>query len=80
MGGWGFNSAALVSAELYDRATNTWSAAGSLATARYVHTATLVPSGQVLVAAGYGNNNGNVLASAELYQPEVIFRDGFDVP
>ena len=48
--------------------TNTWSAAGSLTTARYVHTATLLPSGQVLVAGGLGNN-GAVFASAELYDP-----------
>jgi hypothetical protein len=33
----------------------------------------------VLVAAGLDNGN-NPLASAELYTPEVIFRDGFDVP
>ena len=59
--------------------TNTWSAAGNLITARYVHTATLLPSGQVLVAAGLDTGN-NALASAELYTPEVIFRDGFDGP
>jgi hypothetical protein len=75
----GFNGAALVSAELYDRATNTWSVAGSLTTARYIHTATRLPSGQVLVAGGYNDSSG-VLASAELYTPEVIFRDGFDMP
>jgi hypothetical protein len=69
---------ALASAELYDRATNTWSVAGSLTTARYLHTATLLPSGQVLVAGGAGNSGP--LASAELYTREVIFRDGFDVP
>jgi hypothetical protein len=39
---------------------------GSLGTAREVHTATLLPNGKVLVAAGY---NGSYLASAELYDP-----------
>ena len=77
-GGLGFSSV-LVSAERYDPAANTWSAAGSLTTARYYHTATLLPSGQVLVAGGEDTGN-NALASAELYTPDVIFRDGFDVP
>ncbi|HJU10720.1 MAG TPA: kelch repeat-containing protein, partial [Candidatus Binataceae bacterium] len=42
-----------------------WEATGKLLTARYSHTATLLPDGQVLVAAGAGATG--VLASAELY-------------
>jgi hypothetical protein len=55
----------LTSAELYDPASGTWTATGSLGTARYQHTATLLPNGEVLVAEGY--NSSGYLASAELY-------------
>jgi N-acetylneuraminic acid mutarotase len=55
---------ALPSAELYDPATGIWTATGSLHTARYLHTATLLSNGQVLVAGGYHD-----LTSAELYDP-----------
>jgi len=50
-----------------DAVTNTWEVTGSLATAREYHTATLLPSGKVLVAGGVGNSGR--LASAELYDP-----------
>jgi hypothetical protein len=52
---------------LYDPATGTWSATGSLANARRSHPATLLPSGKVLVAGGNGNRG--ILPSAELYDP-----------
>src|SRR5438067_12260792 len=55
------------SAELYDPATGSWSGTGSLGTARYNYTATLLPSGKVLVAGGQGRSG--ILSSAELYVP-----------
>src|SRR5439155_873663 len=58
---------AIASAELYDPANGTWTATGSLITARFNHTATLLPNGKVLVAAGIDGSNN--LASAELYDP-----------
>ena len=44
-----------------------WSPAGSLATGRHRHTATLLASGKVLVAGGFDASSS--LASAELYDP-----------
>jgi N-acetylneuraminic acid mutarotase len=51
-----------------DPASGTWTLTGSLDTARYLHTATLLPNGMVLVAGGL-DSNLNALDSAELYDP-----------
>jgi hypothetical protein len=59
----------LSSAELYDPATGTWTATGSMGTARFAPTATLLPSGHVLVAGG--SNGISYLSSAELYNPRL---------
>ncbi|WP_071905191.1 kelch repeat-containing protein [Cystobacter ferrugineus] len=56
-------------AELYDPATDTWSAAGSMSAPRYYHTATLLPDGKVLVAGGRRFNADTGLMTAELYDP-----------
>ena len=70
VGGSGSNNSfsLLASAELYNPATNTWSPAGSLATGRYMHTATSLNNGMVLVAGGV-QVWSVPLASAELYNP-----------
>lgn len=44
-----------------------WIGTGNLTTARYGHTATLLPNGKVLVAGG--SNGNSLLISAELYDP-----------
>ncbi len=41
-------------AELYDPATQTWSLTAPMSTLRHSHAATLLYSGQVLVAGGVG--------------------------
>src|SRR5262249_14987836 len=55
--------------ELFDPESETWSNAGCSVQARVAHTATLLPSGAVLVAGGTGGtvNSGNGTSSAELY-------------
>ena len=57
----------LASTELYDPATELWSATGSMTTERYGHTETLLPNGQVLVAGG--GTGHQPLARAEIYYP-----------
>ncbi|MBX3690238.1 kelch repeat-containing protein [Dokdonella sp.] len=62
---------ALDSVDVYDSAQsvqNAWSPSGSLGTARFYFTATVLPSGKVLVAGGV-DSNGNALNSSELYDP-----------
>jgi hypothetical protein len=56
----------LSSAELYNSATGKFSVTGSLNTPRFLHTAHLLASGQVLIVAG---NHFGSIASAELYDP-----------
>ena len=68
-------SPALTSAELYDPSSGSFSSTGSMAEARGMHTATLLPSGRVLIAGG-GKTGGNSpplggtgSAKAEVYDP-----------
>jgi hypothetical protein len=55
-------------AELYDPSTGAWAAAGFLHTGRTFATATLLPTGQVLLAGGV-DGTGLISAAAELYDP-----------
>ncbi len=57
----------LASAELYNPASGTWTATGSMSVGRYSFSLTLLPDGEVLAAGGA--DNGTALASAELYNP-----------
>ena len=59
----------LASAELYNPSAGTFSATGSMTTARQEDTATLLPNGTVLVAGGGAPSTSTILSSAELYNP-----------
>jgi N-acetylneuraminic acid mutarotase len=64
----GFNSSSsgsayLDSTERYDVQSGTWTPTGPLGSRRGLHTATLLPTGKVLIAGGENQ------ASAELYEP-----------
>lgn len=74
-------------AEVYDPATNTWSSAGRLLTPRRRHTATLLPDGRVLLAAGnvimapFGPTfSGTALLSSELWDPTLDGGQGGFLP
>ena len=58
-------------AALYDPATGVWTAASDLLIGRLGHTATLLASGQVLVAGGrfHGGIESEAFAETELYDP-----------
>lgn len=67
VGGRDSSNLPLASAELYDPQSGTWSSAGMLSAVRFVHSATTLPNGKVLVAGGVTGTTP--LASAELYDP-----------
>ncbi|KYF67507.1 Kelch repeat-containing protein [Sorangium cellulosum] len=62
-------SHALASTDLYDPDTNTWIDAGAMSTTAYWHTATLLSTGQVLVAGGSSYETVRTWPTAELYTP-----------
>ena len=77
-GGYGYNFGAfspIAASELWDPATNAFTPAASMSTTRYVHDATLLANGKVLVTAGYGLNGFK--ANAEVYAPAT---DSFSSP
>jgi N-acetylneuraminic acid mutarotase len=62
----------VASAELYDPGSGSWTRTGSMGTKREGASATLLLDGRVLVAGGSaptGNNAGEPVSSAELYDP-----------
>src|SRR5690606_35734491 len=66
-GGADGNGTAVASAALYDPQTRSWTPTGSLAQARYDHSATLLPNGKVLIAGG--QTSSLFRNTGELYDP-----------
>jgi uncharacterized protein (TIGR03437 family) len=66
-----FGATALVTAESYDPATNQWTRlTASMKAARQLHTATLLPNGNVLIAGGLATaNSAAAINTAETYTP-----------
>src|ERR1041385_6492969 len=64
---------AFATAELYDPAANAFSGTGSMVTARFQHTATVLPSGLVVISGGETLDAGNTqyvaTASIGIYDP-----------
>jgi len=58
----------LASAEIYDPGTGTFATAGNMASPRTGHTATVLPSGKVLITGG--QNDQTAQATTELYDPQ----------
>src|SRR5579862_203663 len=59
----------LASAELYDPSAGTFTQTGSMAVGRYLHTATLLQNGKVLIVGGALTSASDPDATAELYDP-----------
>jgi TATA-box binding protein (TBP) (component of TFIID and TFIIIB) len=61
------SASSLNGAELYDPATGVWTPISNMSRARTAHTATLLPTGKVLVTGG--RDNTRLHASSEIWDP-----------
>ena len=59
----------LASAELYDPSIGTFTQTGSMAVGRFLHTATQLQNGKVLIVGGALTSTSDPVATAEVYDP-----------
>jgi len=59
----------LASAELYDPSTRTFTPTGSMAVGRFLHTATQLQDGKVLIVGGALTSASRPISTAEVYDP-----------
>jgi hypothetical protein len=65
-----FIGTVMAAVETYDPATGKWTAGANLMSSpRTGATATLLPSGKILIAGGFSNNGSPTLNTAEIYDP-----------
>ncbi len=65
----GFDHPGLSRSEIYTPNSGTWTAAGTMTTARTEHTATLLSDGSVLVAGGMTFDTKGAIVASEVYYP-----------
>jgi hypothetical protein len=62
-------SGAFATVDVFDTATDSFTPTGRLGTARFLHTATRLTNGQVLITGGQSKiNPGVIVSSAQLYK------------
>jgi hypothetical protein len=69
-GGTGSAADFLTETELFDPATETWRRTGSLLFMHTSHSATLLPSGRILLVDGNGDYFFGQIANTEIFDPE----------
>jgi len=81
LSGSGDSAKPLLTAEVYDPATGTFTETGELTTGRWMHTATLLQDGRVLIVGGTSADMQSPLTTVEVYDPAAgTFTEAGDIP